>query len=278
MGIDHKLYALGYGSETHERASFLCRTFYGGDLPHPIDTMELEIVRMNFLIDFWLHNNTNKDIYPQDFNNTFCPHTKYPASCSMNNSFICQKTIPDFGLERPVWQEHVPVIQYAKAWPIDSRTAVNGLIMADYYEAKYICENLFGGILPEPSSQAEQDAIVTLFTKGPRGGAIWLGFNDLKELGKWVKESDGSELTYSNWVNNMVTLPMTESYTHYKWHPGTFGIGVHRCALMTLEQGSYFADTFWTANQCFGKGQGGEWRFTGNGVLCQRKGNLTIES
>ncbi|XP_006824947.1 kielin/chordin-like protein [Saccoglossus kowalevskii] len=67
----------------------------------------------------------------------------------------------------------------------------------NWYDAKTICENK-GGWLAEPRSQAENDAIRTLFVSGH----YWLGITDLNHEGRYTYARDDSEIVYDNWNTN----------------------------------------------------------------------------
>ena len=69
-------------------------------------------------------------------------------------------------------------------------------LVANYYEARYICNHIFKGAhLVEPMNQREQQFITSTISEG----SVWLGFNDLRRFMHWVKDSNGGEMTYSNW-------------------------------------------------------------------------------
>ena len=54
----------------------------------------------------------------------------------------------------------------------------------------------YGGFLPEPRNEQENKFIHDLAT-----GAFMLGMTDKQTEGRWVWDSDGSQVNWLNWVN-----------------------------------------------------------------------------
>ena len=114
--------------------------------------------------------------------------------CDEKHQFACQFKMRKYNLEKPNWKELVPGKEYALAYP----RRVSETLYANYYEARYICNYAFNGAhLVEPTNQREDEAVVekasSLF------GSMWLGFNDFKQFNRWVRDSDGEDMTYANW-------------------------------------------------------------------------------
>ena len=57
---------------------------------------------------------------------------------------------------------------------------------------------MYGANVFEPEGLQEEDAIRMIAD----GMHIWLGFNDFRRFGYFVKESNGADLIYSNWAVN----------------------------------------------------------------------------
>ena len=60
---------------------------------------------------------------------------------------------------------------------------------------------MYGGNVIEPSSAFEEEQLKILVPETYPYPTLWLGINDLRKFGHFVKESDGSRLTYTNWDN-----------------------------------------------------------------------------
>ena len=144
--------------------------------------------------------------------------------CSNSINWVCQKPIPKYKFERPLWKELVPGKEYAVLYRRVGQS-ISNIIPANYFEARHFCQRRFGAQLAEPASYLENEQLVNLVG----GGYIWLGFNDIDRLGHWVKQSDGAELTYSNWDT-------TEPWDNI------FKRGRRHCAIMFLVSDN---DTGW---------------------------------
>ena len=55
----------------------------------------------------------------------------------------------------------------------------------------------YGGKVWEPLSTYEEELIIKIL--GLEFNVVWLGITDFRQFGNFVRDSNGEELTYSNW-------------------------------------------------------------------------------
>ena len=192
VGIKGRLFAQGYGKQSYQNATKTCSMImYQVDLKgipfKPKTWSEIKLIAKHFqtILPIWVNDNcTLIGATGEIIKN---------VPCDQKHNFVCELKIQEFHLRKPKWIEHIPGKEYAVAY---SRQSNSYHLKANYYEARYICNHVFNGShLVEPTNQREQEMITSRFS----GGSVWLGFNDFKTFNHWVKDSDGSEMTYSNW-------------------------------------------------------------------------------
>ena len=66
----------------------------------------------------------------------------------------------------------------------------------DFLDARYICAQ-YGGHLPEPRNESENNLLLGLTSSSTM---FYLGMTDDKTEGNWTWESDGTYVTWTNWM------------------------------------------------------------------------------
>ena len=83
-------------------------------------------------------------------------------------------------------------------WITDPRTLKQYLVLDTYTlshdDLQHICDT-HGGFLPEPRGEADNQFLNSLATD-----SFFLGMTDTADEGQWVWDSDGSPVTWTNWI------------------------------------------------------------------------------
>ena len=90
---------------------------------------------------------------------------------------------------------------YAGNWTVDQRTGKQYLVLDSTNEGfatiRQQCNN-FGGFLPEPKDELENNYLDSL-TKDV-SDMFYLGLRDQRDEGQWLWETDRSEVMWMNWA------------------------------------------------------------------------------